>query len=62
MATKNRRLDAKTEEMKRDAPGVSLVPNVGGERTDSWAEAGRLAASQGKDPSGYEAKAKTEKT
>lgn len=53
MAEKNQRLDAKTAEMKGDGAGVKLVPNVGGERTDTWKEAGKLAASKGKDPTGY---------
>ena len=54
MEAKNRRLDAKQNEFKQDAPGIKLVPNVGGERVDSWKEAGKLAASQGKDSSGYD--------
>ena len=43
MAAKNTRLKGKEEEMKRDAPGVKLAPNVGGERVESWSEAQRLA-------------------
>lgn len=54
MATKNRRLDAKQAEMKRDAPGMTLAPNVEGERVDSWADASRLAQSKGKDTAGYD--------
>lgn len=54
MADKNRRLDAKQNEMKRDAPAVTLAPNVNGERVGSWAEAQKLAASKGKDASTYE--------
>ena len=61
MAEKNRRLDAKQAEMKRDAPGMTLAPNVEGERVGSWSEAGRLAKSKGKDTSGYEKLARKEK-
>ena len=60
MEKKNQRLDAKQNERKRDAPMVSLAPNVGGERVDSWAEASKMAASQGKDTSGYDAFARKE--
>ena len=61
MRDKNRRLDAKQNEMKRDAPSVTLAPNVGGERVDSWSEAAKLAKSKGKDPSGYQKLARKEK-
>ena len=53
MATKNRRLDTKQNEMKRDAPSATLTPNVNGEQVGSWAEAQKLAASKGKDASTY---------
>ena len=62
MAEKNRRLDAKQNEMKRDAPSVSLAPNVDGERVGSWAEAQKLAASKGKDASTYESVVRKEKS
>jgi putative FmdB family regulatory protein len=61
MAEKNRRLDAKQAEMKRDAPGMTLAPNVEGERVDTWSEAASLAKSKGKDSSGYEKRASKEK-
>ena len=54
MKDKNKKLDARTAEMKRDAPNVSLAPNVDGERVDSWSEAQRLAKSKGKNTSSYE--------
>jgi putative FmdB family regulatory protein len=60
MAEKNARLDTKSAARSHDAPGMKLVPNVGGERVDSWSEAQRLAASKGKDASTYEALTKTE--
>ncbi len=60
MADKNKKLAVKENEYKRDAPGVKLVPNVGGERVDSWKEASKLAASKGKDTSGYDSLARKE--
>ncbi len=54
MRKKNERLDARTAEMKRDAPNVALAPNVNGERVDSWSEAQKLAKSQGKNTESYE--------
>jgi putative FmdB family regulatory protein len=42
-------------------PGGKLVPNVGGEITDTWQEAGKLAESQGKDSTGFEVQAVKEK-
>jgi putative FmdB family regulatory protein len=63
MAEKNRRLRSKEEAMKRETHvGGSLVPNVGGERVESWGEAKKLAASQGKDTAGYEKMAHKEQT
>jgi len=64
MREKNRRLGAKQEERVKDGgvPGGKLVPNVGGERVDSWGEAKKLAASQGKDTSGYEQMERKEKS
>ena len=54
MREKNKKLDARTAEMKRDAPNVSLAPNVEGQRVDSWSEAQRLAKSKGKNTEYYE--------
>ena len=54
MRDKNKKLDARTAEMKRDAPNVSLAPNVDGERVDSWSEAQKLAKSKGKSTESYE--------
>lgn len=62
MAEKNRRLDIKQEERKRDAPGMTLAPNVGGERVDSWSEAQKLAASKGKNTQSYEPLIRSEKS
>lgn len=61
MAAKNRRLTAKQEERRRDAPGVTLAPNVGGERVDSWSDAKKLAESQGKNGASYDKLVATEK-
>lgn len=54
MAAKNRNLNRKQDTLKRDAPGVTLAPNVDGERVGSWAEAQKLAASKGKDASTFD--------
>lgn len=51
MAQKNKRLDARQKE--HHAP-ISLVPNVGGERVDSWSEAKKLANDRGKETSLYD--------
>jgi len=60
MRRKNQRLSSISSEKKREA-GISLTPNVGGEKTGSWSEAAKLAKSQGKDPSGYQQRAASEK-
>lgn len=61
MAAKNRRLDAKMAERKREAPPSKLVPNVGGVETGTWKEAADYAASQGKDRSSYKTVVESEK-
>lgn len=50
MERKNRRLDAKMRE--RPSP-ATLAPNVDGERTETWADAQKLAKDKGKDTSSY---------
>lgn len=60
MRRKNQRLAGKEREWKKDA-GVRLAPNVEGERVDSWSDASKLAKSKGKDTSGYDRLARTEK-
>jgi putative FmdB family regulatory protein len=60
MAQKNRKLDAKQAERKRSMPGVTLVPNVNGERVGSWSEAQKLAASKGKNAESYAPKVRKE--
>lgn len=62
MRRKNARLKAKENERKRDSPGMTLAPNVGGERVNSWSDAAKLAKSQGKDTSGYQKLAQKEKS
>jgi len=61
MRRKTQHLTEKQKERKRDA-GVRLAPNVGGERVESWSEASKLAADQGKDTSGYDSRARKEKS
>jgi putative FmdB family regulatory protein len=60
MKVKNERLKAKEREQKGDGMIPSLAPNVGGEKTGSWAEASKLAKSKGKDTSGYDQLARKE--
>lgn len=57
MANKNRRLSGKS----RDLPNQHLVPNVNGEEVDTWSEAKQLAASKGKDTTGYDSMIRKEK-
>ena len=61
MAAKNQRLTAKQNERKKDAPMVTLAPNVDGERVESWSEARKLAASKGKATSTYDSLVRKEK-
>lgn len=61
MAAKNRVLDQKQHDKKRDAPGLTLAPNVNGERVDTWGEAQKLAESKGKDTASYDAKIREER-
>jgi len=61
MARKNVRLDTKSRERRHDAPGVRLVPNVEGERVDSWDEAAKLAKSKGYDNTSFKQMAQQEK-
>jgi hypothetical protein len=53
MADKNKKLTARQEEMKKDAPSVTLAPNVDGERVDSWSDAQKLAKAKGKNADSY---------
>ena len=61
MSKRRSRLATKENEIKRDAPSVSLAPNVGGEQVANWTEAKKLAASKGKDTSTYEPMIRKEK-
>ena len=62
MREKNKKLDARSNEMKRDTNvGGSLAPNVDGERVDSWSDAQKLAKSKGKSAESYEPLVQKEK-
>jgi putative FmdB family regulatory protein len=61
MARKNERITARQNEMKREAPAVTLAPNVNGERAESWADAQKLASSKGLNADSYNAKVREEK-
>lgn len=60
MADRRRKALQKQDTLKREAPGMTLAPNVGGERVDSWSEASKLAASKGLDTTLYQKKAAAE--
>lgn len=60
MADRRERVGRREAELKRDGPQFKLAPNVGGERVDSWNEAAKLAASQGKDTALYDQRARQE--
>ena len=62
MRAKNKKLDARSNEMKRDTNvGGTLAPNVDGERVDSWSDAQKLAKSKGKNTDSYEPLVQKEK-
>jgi len=52
MTRKNERL--KRRQKDHVGPGPQLAPNVDGERVESWTEAKKLAASQGKAADSYD--------
>ena len=60
MQDKNRRIIPKQNEIKREAPGVKLVPNVDGERVENWKEAKKLAESKGKVTTTYDQQVRKE--
>ena len=51
MDRKNKVLNSKSKDQPK---GLTLAPNVDGERVDSWAEAKQLAASKGRNTSTYD--------
>jgi len=61
MAEKNRRLSEKEKEQKYDAPKYELAPNVGGERTETWEDAQKLAKDKGKDTTSYDQQIRKER-
>jgi predicted nucleic acid-binding Zn ribbon protein len=61
MALKNKRLESKENQIKKDGFLPKLVPNVNGEEVGSWDEAKKLASSKNLDTSGYDTKIQEEK-
>jgi len=53
MKARQNRLSKRQKERKRESPVAGLMPNVGGERTESWKDAQKLARDQGKDSLSY---------
>lgn len=60
MKDKNKFLEQKQNEKKRDAPGMTLAPNIGGEKVDSWADAQKIAKEKGLNTASYDALVKKE--
>lgn len=61
MAANRAAVGRRQKERYGEDAGVKLAPNVEGERTDSWRDAQKLAASKGKDASTYEPMVQREK-
>lgn len=61
MHERRQRVGEREHVLKMEGPQFNLAPNVGGERVDSWDEAAKLAASQGKDTAEYEKRARQAK-
>lgn len=57
MAARRARVGEREHQLKMEGPQANLVPNVDGERVDSWDEAAKLASSKGKNPQEYERRA-----
>jgi putative FmdB family regulatory protein len=53
MRKKSERLREKSRERSREQPVATLAPNVDGERTESWADAQKLAKDKGKNTDSY---------
>ena len=61
MSSRRKHLGAKESAYKKEAPGMTLTPNVDGEQVDSWAEARKFAQSKGKDASSFDAMVRKER-
>jgi len=61
MAQRRARVGEREHQLKMDGPQLNLAPNVDGERVDNWDDAGKLAASKGKNTRGYEKRARKAK-
>jgi len=61
MAENRKKVGIRQRERYGEDAGVRLTPNVEGERTDSWRDAQKLAASKGKDATTYESMVQREK-
>lgn len=61
MAARRAHVGEREYVLKMDGPQFNLAPNVDGERVDNWSEAGKLAASKGKNTREYENRARQAK-
>lgn len=61
MAERRAKLKKKSAEQAREQPGMTLAPNVDGERTESWSDAQKLARDKGKNVDSYTQMVKRER-
>jgi putative FmdB family regulatory protein len=61
MLRRRAKVGRRADEKKKEEPGMKLVPNVDGERVDTWSEAKRLASDKGKKIEGYDKMIRKEK-
>jgi|SaaInlLV_10m_DNA_2_1039722.scaffolds.fasta_scaffold02812_4 putative FmdB family regulatory protein len=61
MAARRAKVGEREHVLKMDGPQFNLAPNVNGERVDSWEDASKLAASEGKDTREYDKRARQAK-
>jgi len=61
MAARRAKVGEREHVLKMDGPQFELAPNVNGERVDSWSDASKLAASEGKDTREYDKRARKAK-
>jgi putative FmdB family regulatory protein len=61
MAQRRAKVGEREHVLKMDGPQFELAPNVNGERVDSWSDASKLAASEGKDTREYDKRARKAK-
>ena len=61
MRDRQKAASSRQRDRKFDGGGMSLTPNVDGQRVDSWEEAKKLASSKGKNTSAYDSQIRRRK-